>query len=254
MNNRSVSILLSLAVTLVIMFVFVFAYSWLLAEPDSNPILSRLLMLVGGKMPLGLIQGFTFFLFFYAIFEIFRINRRVAAEEIAFATDLLPEKENWVITPGEVARLKLDVLSKTKHHRSLLSSLIVMVCNKFRANKSTSESLSVLSSQVKINKENDESEQSLIRYVTWAVPSVGFIGTVIGIANSLGSVRQNMSSSDLVNVTTALNVAFDTTLLALTLSLIMMFFYHRLQERVEKFHAHCEQYVLDNLINRIYHS
>jgi biopolymer transport protein ExbB/TolQ len=254
MHGRVFSLILSFGITVILsVFLSILHYS-LLNTPEDNATLLRLVKLLGGNMPFGLIQSATFFLFFYAIFEISQLNKKFRKEEKVFSQRLLPEKDNWVLSPGEVAQLKLDVIEKTKYEKSVLSRLILMVCTKFRANKSTSESLDVLSSQVKINKEQDESEQSLIRYVAWAVPSVGFIGTVIGIANSLGAVKQNMSGDDLVNVTTALNVAFDTTLLALFLSLILMFFYHKIQERIEKFHSKCEQYVMDNLINRIYHS
>jgi biopolymer transport protein ExbB/TolQ len=254
MNNRYISLLISLAVTIVLTMLIIFTYNHAASNPDENSSLLRFMTLLGGNMPLGIIQCFTFFLFFYAVSEIIHLNKIYRNEEVAFQSHLLPEKENWILSPGEVAQLKLDVMAKTKYQKTTLSKLILMVCTKFRANKSTSESLEVLSAQVKINKENDESGQSLIRYVAWAVPSVGFIGTVIGIATSLGAVKQNMGGEDLVAVTSALNVAFDTTLLSLFLSIILMFMYHRIQERMEKFHARCEQYVMDNLINRIYHS
>lgn len=254
MNNRYISLLISLAITVVLTIFLVFMYNSAMADPEQNKSLIRILALVGADMPLGIIQSFTFFLFFYGLFEMIACNKKFAKEETAFNRNLLPEKENWILSPNDVAQVKLDVMQKEKHENFVLTQLILMVCSKFRSNKSTSESLEVLTAQVKINREMDDSDQSLIRYVLWAIPSVGFIGTVIGIAQSLGAVKQNMSGDDLVMVTSALNVAFDTTLLALFLSLILMFMYHRIQERVEKFHSRSEQYVLENLINRIYHS
>jgi len=240
-------------ITSILIFIIVIAYNSL-STSDSSSSMLRIMTLLGGNMPLGLIQAFTFFLFFYAMIEISGIFKELRFHEKAFAKNLLPEKDNWVLSPNDVAQLKLDVMAYEKREKSMLSRLIIMVCGKYRTNKSTSEAMELLSAQIKINRENDESSQSLIRYVIWAIPSVGFIGTVIGIAQSLGAVKQNMSGDDLVNVTSALNVAFDTTLVALFLSLIMMFFYHRLQERQERLHSKTEQYILENLINRIYHS
>ncbi|MDD3877270.1 MAG: MotA/TolQ/ExbB proton channel family protein [Bacteroidales bacterium] len=254
MNNRFISVLISLGLTVILTIILVFLHSRFGANPEESKAILRILTLMGGDMPFGLIQSFTFFLFFYGIFEIIGINRRFSNEEKALSMRLLPEKENWILSPADVASLKLEIMNKEQNDKSILSHIIIMVCTKFRSNKSTSESLEVLSAQVKINKDNDESDQSLIRYVAWAIPSVGFIGTVIGIASSLGAVKSDMSSEDLIYVTTALNVAFDTTLLALMLSLILMYMFHNLQERMEKFHSRVEQYVLENLINRIYHS
>lgn len=253
MDKRFFSLFVSLAITVLIALILIFSYSSL-SDNETKSSITRILVLLGGNMPIGVIQMFTYFLFIFSVMEIFSIIKRVKNEEKALGLKLLPEKENWIMSPTDVASLKLEILSKSKYNKTILSQLIVSVCTKFRSNKSTEESMGLLAAQVKLNRENDESEQSMIRYVVWAIPSVGFIGTVIGIANSLGAVKQNMSSEDLTAVTSALNVAFDTTLVALVLSLFLMYFYHNMQEKVDKFHSKVELYVLDNLINRIYHS
>jgi biopolymer transport protein ExbB/TolQ len=253
MDKRFFSLFVSLAITVLIALILIFSYSSL-SDNETKSSSIRILILMGGNMPLGIIQMFTYFLFIFSIMEIAAIVKRINVEEKALVMKMLPEKENWIISPTDVASLKLDILSKQKHNKSILSQLIISVCTKYRSNKSTSESMELLSAQVKLNRENDESQQSMIRYIVWAIPSVGFIGTVIGIANSLGAVKQNMSGEDLTAVTSALNVAFDTTLVALVLSLFLMYFYHYMQERVDKFHSKVEFYVLENLINRIYHT
>ncbi len=73
----------------------------------------------------------------------------------------------------------------------------------------------------------DRAEESLglVRTINWAVPIVGFLGTVMGItlaiANVAGSPEQLTSS--LSAVTAGLAVAFDTTALSLSLSLVLVF-------------------------------
>ena len=52
-------------------------------------------------------------------------------------------------------------------------------------------------------------------------------------------------------ITAALGVAFDTTLLALVLSLILMYVFHALQEKTEVLHQDIEEFVVENLINKI---
>lgn len=52
-------------------------------------------------------------------------------------------------------------------------------------------------------------------------------------------------------VTATLGVAFDTTLVALVLSIIYMWKIHEMQEENEKLHIENEEYVVKNLINKI---
>jgi chemotaxis protein MotA len=83
--------------------------------------------------------------------------------------------------------------------------------------------------------------------LTWVIPSIGFVGTVIGISQAL--IIAN--SGDMEKITSLLGVAFDTTLVALVLSIIIMWFVHQLQEESDRFHSDLKEFVIDNLINKI---
>ncbi len=65
---------------------------------------------------------------------------------------------------------------------------------------------------------------SLVRYIIWVIPALGFIGTVIGISLALayaGAVDLQ-DPNLLAELTKQLAVAFDTTLLALVLSAVLV--------------------------------
>lgn len=64
---------------------------------------------------------------------------------------------------------------------------------------------------------------SLIRTVTWAVPIMGFLGTVIGITMAIANVTPEQLDTSLPEVTAGLAVAFDTTAQALGMSMILVF-------------------------------
>ncbi|MFN0054151.1 MAG: MotA/TolQ/ExbB proton channel family protein [Planctomycetales bacterium] len=64
---------------------------------------------------------------------------------------------------------------------------------------------------------------SLVRTITWAIPILGFLGTVIGITMAIANITPEQLESSLTGVTAGLAVAFDTTALALTLSMILVF-------------------------------
>ena len=73
-----------------------------------------------------------------------------------------------------------------------------------------------------------DSELSMIRYITWAIPSIGFIGTVRGIGAALGQAHEAMQGN-IAGVTSSLGVAFNSTFVALLISMVVMFFMHQLQ-------------------------
>ena len=111
--------------------------------------------------------------------------------------------------------------------------------------------MSIVSEQARLNLAKAESGQAIIRFLTWSLPSIGFIGTILGIANALSMANEASTSDGLEKITNALYLAFDTTLLALALSIVVMWLFNRLQEQEEHFHTHMEEFVLDNLVNRI---
>lgn len=70
---------------------------------------------------------------------------------------------------------------------------------------------------------------ALVRIIIWATPMLGFLGTVIGITQALGDLgtQSEMLATDpktaMQALLSGLYVAFDTTALALTLSIVLMF-------------------------------
>lgn len=68
-----------------------------------------------------------------------------------------------------------------------------------------------------------EASYSLLRFVTWAIPILGFLGTVLGITQAIAGVTPEVLEKDLSQVTNGLATAFNTTALALFLTMILMF-------------------------------
>ncbi|HEY5789189.1 MAG TPA: MotA/TolQ/ExbB proton channel family protein [Gammaproteobacteria bacterium] len=95
-----------------------------------------------------------------------------------------------------------------------------------------------------------ESELSIIRYIAWAIPSVGFIGTVRGIGDALGQAHRAVAG-DITGVTASLGVAFNSTFIALVISIVLMFFVHQLQLLQERLVLDSERYVDHRLIRRL---
>ncbi len=76
-----------------------------------------------------------------------------------------------------------------------------------------------------------EAGYTILRVIVWAVPILGFIGTVQGVSASVGGLAgvlgkevEDISqiTNALANVTKDLSFAFDTTLVALIATVIIM--------------------------------
>jgi len=62
-----------------------------------------------------------------------------------------------------------------------------------------------------------------LRIIIWAIPILGFLGTVIGITVAIANLSPEALERSMSEVTQGLGVAFDTTAEALALTMILMF-------------------------------
>ena len=93
-----------------------------------------------------------------------------------------------------------------------------------------------------------EESYLLPRYISWAVPILGFIGTVLGISLAADGIRRIIGSdaglsglsSDLSGAIAPLGIAFDTTLIALSLSVVLTLFLTLVQRDEERILAAIE--------------
>ncbi len=95
-----------------------------------------------------------------------------------------------------------------------------------------------------------DSELSMIRYIIWAIPSIGFIGTVRGIGEALGQAHRAVEG-DIVGVTVSLGVAFNSTFIALIISIFIMFLMHQLQLMQERLVLDTQHYCDVNLLRHL---
>ena len=90
----------------------------------------------------------------------------------------------------------------------------------------------------------------MVRYIAWAIPSVGFIGTVRGIGDALGQAHKAVEG-DIAGVTQSLGVAFNSTFIALVLSIVLMFLLHQLQLVQERLVLDTQDYCDNRLLRHL---
>lgn len=219
---------------------------------SRSPNIYRVITLFGGS-GLGFVQILSYALTIFVMLQLRDMNAHIKNQFKGFDLKILPEEDQLILTPDEVADIKLSVIEIEKRGLFyLLTQFIKNTCTQYRNNQSIPETMQVLESQIGNSKEELDGNLNLVRYLISSVMSIGFIGTVIGLAMAIGNAHLADSSEGLAILTSYLSVAFDTTLVALLLGLIMNFFYNRYLGHLDVFFAKSKSYVLDNLVSRIY--
>ena len=129
--------------------------------------------------------------------------------------------------------------------RSLLAAL-----QRFGSTQSIQDVATTVKDVCETQADRLDSELAMIRYIIWAIPSIGFIGTVRGIGQALGQAHRAVEG-DIVGVTTSLGVAFNSTFIALVISLFIMFLMHQLQLLQERLVLDTQSYVDVNLLRQL---
>jgi biopolymer transport protein ExbB/TolQ len=95
-----------------------------------------------------------------------------------------------------------------------------------------------------------DSGLAMIRYIAWAIPAIGFIGTVRHIGDALLQAHKAVTG-DITGVTSDLGIAFNATFVALLLTIILMFFLHQLQQAQEGFVHDTDHWIDQHLIRHM---
>ncbi len=168
---------------------------------------------------------------------------------------LLPEDPRVVLQAEDLSEIYRNLRRTPDSQQRFLPRLIDRCILQFRASLSSEQSASLLNSSLEMFLHEVDLRYSMLRYVCWFIPSLGFIGTVVGIGRALAYAgeKANVQNPDLLNVVTGrLAVSFDGTFLALVMASILVFLQHLVQFKEEHALNLAGQYCLDNLINRLY--
>jgi len=132
----------------------------------------------------------------------------------------------------------------------LVARALTAALQRFGATRSIQAVSGAVSEVCETENDRLDSELSMVRYIAWAIPSIGFIGTVRGIGEALGQAQKAVQG-DIAGVTASLGVAFNSTFIALVVSILVMFMLHQLQLLQERLvldtHGYCDQNLLRHL-------
>lgn len=138
-----------------------------------------------------------------------------------------------------------DRIKSTPLVHTLLASL-----RRYLITKSVQDTSDAIVSGVEALAMKLEAENSMIRYLIWAIPSIGFIGTVRGIGEALSQADKALAG-DIAGMTDSLGVAFNSTLVALLISIFLMFLLHQLQRLQDGLVVDTQDYCESFLLKRV---
>jgi len=137
-----------------------------------------------------------------------------------------------------------------EHKGALVVRALQRTLDRFSSTRSIRDSAETSKAVCDSEADRLDSGLAMIRYIAWAIPAIGFIGTVRHIGDALLQAHKAVTG-DISGVTSGLGIAFNATFVALLLTLILMFFLHQLQQSQEQFVHDTDHWIDQHLIRHM---
>lgn len=176
---------------------------------------------------------------------------KIRSERRLLDVDLVPVADGMQILPEDTREFARQVQAlPDDRRRMLLPRTLLNALRRFSSTRNIQDVSTSTHTICESEAERLESELSMIRYISWAIPSIGFIGTVRGIGEALAQADKAVQG-DIAGVTQSLGVAFNSTFIALLISIFLMFLVHQLQLFQERLVFDTENYTNDKLVRHM---
>ena len=177
--------------------------------------------------------------------------RAVRRDRTLLELPFMESNEGLMVLPQDVRTWKRQVESVAPDaQQRLLPRALKLALDRFEVTRSVHETAAALTEECQTEALSLDADNSMLRFVVWGIPAVGFVGTARGIGNALQDA-QNALMGDISGVTVGLGITFNSTLTALTLCLLMMFLLHQLQHVQDRVVLDTKNFIEQRLIARL---
>lgn len=200
------------------------------------------------------------FLFLWALVLLVVKRLKLAYQERALALAAMPQNADFVLNEVS-ARAVLDRLHAIVDHprHFILLNRIDRALSNLRNIGGLGDVSTILKSQAENDENQINSSYTFIGGMVWAIPVLGFIGTVQGLSAAIATFAPALAAgtnlesvkANLQNVTVGLATAFETTLVALVMALVLQLFISATQKRETDFLDECNDYCHQHVIARL---
>lgn len=186
--------------------------------------------------------------------------RRLRGESNVLELDLIGLKPGARLQPAQAPRLIAQIAARPpKVAESFLADRLIRTLSHFEARRRVTEVVDHLAAEARADDLRVDASYSLVRVFVWAIPTLGFIGTVLGIGGAVGGFSEALDAAASIDgmresigsVTSGLGVAFDTTLVALVMSILIMFPANAVQRMEEDLLSRVDDYCTQRLVQRL---
>ena len=177
--------------------------------------------------------------------------RELKEQRALLSVGLMKQAPGVVILPSD-AREYLRTLEQLppKERDSVLPRVLAAALKRFSATGNVQDASQTVHNVCESENNRLDAELAILRFSVWVTPALGFVGTVRGIGLALQGAELAVKG-DTSAVTSGLGISFNSTLVALTLSILLMYTLHEIQLAQERLVLDAENYADEELISRL---
>ena len=174
--------------------------------------------------------------------------------------ELIPLEIGLQVTPANVDQFigHLTRLPPAQRY-SILGRRLHGALEHFKSRNSVPEVQTYLTTQAEIDASAVDGGYTMLKALIWAVPMLGFIGTVVGLSAAVSGLETVTQGGDIAahlkvalgGVTAGLATAFDTTLIALVMAVLLLFPMEALRRTEYRMLDRIEQFANESLLRRM---
>jgi biopolymer transport protein ExbB/TolQ len=182
--------------------------------------------------------------------------RKLKLQQRCLEIQVVPDDPSFVLSPSNVDEVLHQIMTVVDDPRQfVLFNRIYIALSNLRNMGRVSDVDEIMRNQAESDEAITESSYVLLGGFLWAIPILGFIGTVIGLSIAIGKFGAAMDPSQMIaalqEVTAGLGLAFDTTLEALVAALVIQLAITFLRKSEQEFLDSCAEYCTRQVVNKL---
>jgi biopolymer transport protein ExbB/TolQ len=208
----------------------------------------------------GIIPFFVVFFTFWSLSILLVKWTKLAVQRRSLQIRVLPEDPQFVLSPSTVEQVTDRIfLSVDDPRKFVLFNRIIIALSNLRNIGRVADVDEILRAQGENDASSMETSYYIVQVFVWAIPVLGFIGTVLGLSQAIGGFGGVLAASEemselrsaLQEVTAGLSTAFETTLHGLVAALAIQLLLTALKKAEEEFLDDCSEYCIRNVVSRL---
>jgi len=197
---------------------------------------------------------------FWTFFILWIKTRKIKLQRRALKQTILPDDPDFVLTVSTVDDVVDKIEETTDSPKDfMVYRRIIQTLSNLRNLGRVADVDALFRSQAEQDENLSETSYSLVSGFLWAIPILGFIGTVIGLSSAIGNFTGVLTSASdvaeltpaLKDVTAGLSTAFETTLVALVVALSLQLFATFVRKSEEELLDDCAEFCSVNVVSKL---